>query len=158
MAGFVSKTLVYLAAALIPLQPLAVLSCGCDSHSQHGVDANACKEQAQVKSGCCGRADGCRCSSHSQTSSCCSKTHHAPAKSCCDTGGICTCGVDNSSPPVPQAPPQTRGYRVNDVNQPSAVVLFSPGDYSSSVGFLFTDWPSGASGIARCIVLCRFRL
>ena len=158
MTGFASRTLVCLAAVLIPLQPLAVLSCGCDSHGQHDVGANPCKEQAKVESGCCGRADGCRCSSHSQAGSCCTKTHRAPAKSCCGTGDTCSCRTDGSSPPIPQAPPQSRGYSVNDVAQPLAIALFSPADRQSAVDFVSTDRPSGASGFERCIVLCRFRL
>ncbi len=158
MTGFASKTLVYLAAALIPLQPLAVLSCGCGSHGQHGVDANTCQEQAKVETGCCGRGDGCRCSSHSQADSCCTKAHQAPAKSCCDTGGTCSCRADDSSEPVPQAPPQSRGYSANDVDQPLAIALFSPADRRSAGDFVSTDRPSGDSGFERCIVLCRFRL
>ena len=158
MLAFASKTLVYLAAALIPLQPLAVLSCGCDSQGQHGVDANTCKDQAKVKSGCCGRTNSCCCSSHARTSSCCSKTQQAPAKSCCGTECTCSCGEDKSPPPIPQAPPQSRGYSVNDVDQPLAIASFSPTDHPRYVDFLSSDRPSCASGIERCIVLCRFRL
>lgn len=158
MFSYIPKTLVYLAAALISLQPLAVLSCGCDSHGQHGADANTHKEQAKVESVCCGRGDDCRCSSHSRASSCCTKTLPAPPESCCDTGSICSCGADNSSPPAPLAPLPSRGYSVNDAIQPSAIALFSSADHPCSAGFLFIDRPSAASGLARCIVLCRFRL
>ena len=158
MTGFASKTLVYLAAALIPLQPLAVLSCGCGSHGQHGVDANTCQEQAKVETGCCGRGDGCRCSSHSPTGSCCTKTHRAPAKSCCNTEGTCSCRADDSSEPVPQVPPQSRGNSVHDVDRPLAIASFSSDDHPRREGFLATDRLSGDSGFERCIVLCRFRL
>jgi len=158
MTGFASRTLVYLAAALIPLQPVAVLSCGCDSHGQHAVEANTCEEQAKAESGCCGRTDGCRCSSHSQAGSCCTKTHPTSAKSCCDTGGTCSCRADDSSPPVPKSPLQSRGYSVNDVDQPLVIALFNHDEHSRYVGFLSTEEPSGASGLACCIALCRFRL
>lgn len=158
MVSFASKTLVYLAAALIPLQPLAVLSCDCDSHGQRGVDANMCEVQAKAESACRGRDDDCRCSSHSQASSCCTKTHPAAAKSCCETGGACSCGADDSSPPVPRIPPQSRGYSVNDGAQPLLIVLFRPDDDPPSVACLSTEGPSGAFGLASCIVLCRFRL
>lgn len=158
MASFASKTLVYLAAALIPLQPLAVSSCNCDSHGQHDVDANPCEQQAKLESGCCQRDDDCRCSRHSQANSCCTETHPAPAKSCCETGGACSCGADNSSPPVPPVPRQSRGYSVNDGAQPLVIALFSPEDDPRSVPCLSTDHPRGASGLAKCIVLCRFRL
>ncbi len=158
MTGIASKTLVYLAAVLLPLQPLAALSCGCDSHGQPGVDANPCKEQAKVESGCCGRADGCRCGSRSQTGSCCTKTQQAPAKSCCGTGHACSCRADDSSPPVPQVPAEGRNQSVNDVAQPLLSAFPSPGACQVPVNFVSTDRPSGASGFERCIVLCRFRL
>lgn len=158
MTEFASKLLVCLAAALIPLQPLSAVSCGCDSHGEQGVGDNTCHEQALAESGCCGRTDGGRLSSQSQAGSCCTKTHRAPTKSCCDTSGTCSCRVDDSSPPVPQAPSQSRGYCADDVAQPLAVAPFSPDDDSRYVGFRSTNWSSGASGLARCIVLCRFRL
>ena len=158
MTSFASKTLVYLATVLLPLQPLSAVACGCDSHGRHDVDANIRLEQAKAVTGCCGRAERCRCSSHSQTGSCCTKTREAPAKSCCGNGNTCSCRTDDSSPPVPQVPAQSRSQSVNDVAQPLLPASMSTGDPEAHACLVSADRPSGASGLARCIVLCRFRL
>ncbi len=158
MTSFASRTLVYLAAALLPLQPLSTMSCCCASHDRHSVDASLRQEQANAVTGCCGRADRCCCSSHSRAGSCCTKTQQAPAKSCCGTGNTCSCRTDDSSPPVPQVPAEGRSQSGNDVAQPLLLASISTGDPEVPTCLVSTDRPSGASGFERCIVLCRFRL
>lgn len=158
MTGFASKTLVFVAAALLPLQPLSVMSCGCGSHDQRAVDANLRQEQTDGESACGRRADCCCCSSHLQPRPCCAKRHRGPAKCCCGTGNQCSCESDHPSPPVPQVPPEGRSQSLSDLAEPLLAALVDPADLQVFTGLASRDWPSAASGIERCIMLSRFHL
>lgn len=152
---FASKKLVWLAAVLVPFQSFPSAACYCTmaSRTESGL------ETPPAPRDCCSQdTPGCCAGRLGERRPCRTKTHPAAAKSCCETGGACSCGADNSSPPVPRAPPRSRDYSVNDGTQLSLIALFRPDDDPGSVAFLSTEAPSGASGLARCIVLCRFRL
>ncbi len=152
---FASKKLVWLAAVLVPFQffPLAPCYCTMSSRTESGL------QTPPTPRDCCSQATlGCCAGRLAESRLCRTKTHGAPAKSGCETGGACSCGVDNSSPLVPRAPPPSRGYSVDDGAQPLLIAVFRPDDEPRSVACFSTNRPSGVCGLAGCIVLCRFRL
>ena len=154
MTRFASKMLVYLAAVMLPVQPLSVMSCGCDAHS----DANIGRQHIEGIASCCdAKAPGGR-SSHSPASPCCTKAHESPSQSCCCNEGACTCRCDHSPSPTPQVPSEGRSPSANESAQSLLSVLIDFGNGHLSVGLASIEQPNVASGIERCVMLCRFQL
>ena len=150
-----TKTLVWLAAVLVPLQSLPTAACCCATASQQDSDA----EQRQGSgSACCLSATSCCASTHAQSLSCCKTTHQAPAKCSCQTTGVCSCRPHNSPSPSPQAPPEGGRQVVHIASQPVAVVSLCLDDSRGSTSASHGAWSSACSGFERCIVLCRFTL
>ena len=150
-----TKTLVWLAAVLVPLQSLPAAACCCTSASQQESGA----EQRQGPSNpCCLTAGSCCDSTRAESHSCCKTTHQLPSKCSCTTTGVCSCQPHNSSSPDPQAPPEGGRQVVHIAAQPLAAVSLCVDDSRGLASTSYGAWLSACSGFERCIVLCRFTL
>lgn len=158
MTGLASKTLVWLAAALLPFEPLSALSCPCAAPSQPSTDVQLRCPTVGSDGDCCRRVKPC-CRGDNSLGCCCAKNRRAGATSCCGTGNGCNCrSNDSSSPPIPEVPLESRSGTAGDAAQPPLTVFLSCSDAQMPVGELCAASPDLASGLQCCILLCRFNL
>jgi hypothetical protein len=150
MSGLASRTLIWLAAALLPFQPLSVMSCRCDTNCQPSAGAKIPHGQNRVESGCC--------SSQRQSGSCCAKTQRPGAETCCGDGCMCSCSPNKVPPPVPQVPSETRSRSIGGLTQAEVGLSLGINEFHASQSAFSDTRPSGCSGAERCIGLCRFNL
>lgn len=140
MRSLASRTLVVLAAALVPLQPLSAAGCYCGTVSRHetGVEKQAGSDREKA---CC-----------------CKKALRVPGNTCCGSAVECSCSSDESSHSEPQNLPQRHSQTVQDLGQPADVLSLSRSEFQVAPSLPSADWRPFASGLERCIVLCRFNL
>ena len=156
---FPSKTLVWLAAMLMPLQALPAANCWCASESWERVDAETASGHHVQKICCCCRtAPPGAASTYDEDKSCCQRVGPSPKPSCGGHSHTCTCSCqeNNSSPAVPPAPTETRCRIVVDLLQlPTPICMSlekSQPRSADEVPAFYTSAPE------RCTILCRFLL
>ena len=153
----VSQLLVWMAAALIPVQSMAWDTCACASSAAHGVGAQrvstAGGHAGKLRACCRGRAS-CRC--------CCCKVLRGGGATAAVTGG-CSCGqltgVDVATLPAGTA--ATFKPLLADENVLSAVaapaISAQAGLFSTARDF-FIHAAALTIPLQRCETLCRFIL
>lgn len=149
-----SKVLVWLLAALVPLQALPHTSCGCEADATHSA-VHVVGEQAK----CC----GCCCQQPSRppeqtaaTHSCCQRADSDTKRTCCDCGANCQCEKGDSTPRPKQSPPEHRSQSTDLTSGPSIVFCLECGD--SETMQTEDGKVTSLSGADRCVLLCRFHL
>ena len=155
--GITARTLIWIAAIIVPAQGLAAASCGCNGGT------TCCK--ARQSQGCCCSAEKvregrCCCARREAESghSCCSKAKGSH-DSGCRCGINCQCGKAKQSQPATPTPPENNLAEkiVSDVATAVCVVA----DYQPPViprdneGVVQSDEFTAQD---RCISLCRFTL
>lgn len=151
--SFAWKTLVWLAAVLVPLQALPSFECCCASASRQQIDAENDLQRPGSDRGCC-------CCSHStpdRRAATRSEARPGAARPCCcGNSTVCTCAENDSSPLPSQAPPESRVQSDDQVAQPLVDIGLAfdrprqrPSDECPAVA---------TSAAERCVLLCSFRL
>ncbi len=152
---FASKTLVWLAAVVVPLQFYPSASCCCAMASRPGGGA----ETPLVLRDCCLQgARSCCAGTRGESRPCCSKTLRASTNCHGRTTGVCSCQPHHSPSPGQQARPEGRGQTVEMLAQRPADVSSRLDEFKVSPSSSVAVWPTVASGFERCIILCRFML
>lgn len=174
----VARTLVWLAAATLPLQGLPVTSCSCTS-------VTACSVTAEQSHGCCcsGKnpancpctgAKVCRCGKASPCQrqdhrNCCTRGArcHCCLGECCSParGGPCPCGANcqcgkNNGPTAPAVPPVEHSSPERIVAATAAAVTFVTVQQASTTR-QHSETRAGTdalSALDRCVTLCRFTI
>lgn len=150
-----AKVLIWLAAALLPVQPLPALCC-CTNTDLRFTEAVAAAQRPVEVNGCCGRR-ACACCAGTPTDdpSCCRPAPRLPGQTC---HGYCACSCEgNTSPPRatelrPTERPETEG------SQPRLpLAVSSPVDpRNASTGLPADDGMLAfLSAPDRCVLLCR---
>ncbi|NQT13187.1 MAG: hypothetical protein HQ582_10590 [Planctomycetes bacterium] len=148
--AFAWKTLVWLAAVLVPLQALPSFECCCAAVSRQQIDAENQQGRPSSEQACCCGArsapDG-RAPTHSQA---------RPRPCCRGDSTDCTCAEDDSAPLPSQAPPESRLPSDDPLAQPLVDIglAFDPPPQRPSDERLIVV----TSAPERCILLCSFRL
>jgi hypothetical protein len=157
MTGLASKALVWLAAALLPFEPLSAVSCCCAAPGQPPTAVELRRPPVGLEGGCCRRVKSCCPDGHS-LGCCCAKSRSAATTSCCRGGNKCTCRSDDSSPPIPEVPPESASRPADDAAHPPLAVFLSPDQSQMPLGDLSVASPGGPSGSQCCVLFCRFNL
>jgi hypothetical protein len=150
-----TKTLVWLAAILLPLQSFPTAACRCAIANQQMGDS---QQRRTPGSSCCVVAGNCRASRGAEDSSCCNTMPEARCNCSCRTTGVCSCRPHNSSPPDPQAPPEDGRQAVQAATQPPAGVSLCVDGSGRPTARSCGARSIACSGFERCITLCRFLL
>ena len=158
MRNLAAKSLVWLAAVLVPLQPLSAASCCCAAPGQLGSDAEKHRGPIDNVARCCRSAQSCRGNADTQIHSCCKATPRESAHADCKCADTCSCQANDTAPPEQQAPAQGRSRVYDQLTQPLSTVSFGLGDLLRSPSLFSSGRPVTASGFERCITLCRFNL
>ena len=155
----VAKTLVWLAAILMPLQVLPSAKCWCAGERRERIDSGAAPRHHVQKTCCCYRTVPVQAAyTRGEDESCCPKANSSPESSCCGGSLTCTCFCqeNDSSPAVPPAPTETRCRSVVDLLQLPAPVCLSLEKSQPRSAQQRPAFHTSAS--ERCISLCRFLL
>ncbi len=159
MGSFTRKALIWLVAGLLPLQPLAAVSCCCSADDQEGSDWCAESRPDDGKTCCCRSAPRCRAGTHAEADSCCNKTGRTSTEPGCGCTGGCSCESHDDSPPQQQAPMESRDRGAEQFVQPfAAATSFTVDELPAPRPGFSSHGPITSSGSQRCIVLCRFQL
>lgn len=156
MRSFATKTLVWLAALFVPLQPLSLGMCCCAS--RQGNDAEARLAAVQDKACCCRSTPSDSSGTQTESPARFTDTPGEEVESCCTNQVCCCCKPDNSSPPDQQAPTGSPRRIVDELVQLLAPVSLGPSEIQLSAPVVSADQPVVDSGIERCIAHCRFNL
>lgn len=162
MLDAAKKMLIWAAAVAIPLQGMPAQSCGCSDRSET-VGADTCAHGAHEHGHSC-------CSTHGGEHSCCSTEHRQSGTCCCCCvkghcdHQHCTCGINCPCRHGMQTPPATPPVEQRSLDK----VLCSGLAYNSAAVSLPSAKPQqlsvtlssfdAATGMDRCISLCRFML
>jgi hypothetical protein len=148
---YISKTLLLLAAVLVPLQQSFAANCCCRQGS-----GSAMRRANEPGMSCCSQKTSSCCSSDAvTTASCCTPQQDTEANHChCPAG---SCGQDD---PTAAEPPATS--EVPDGNELVQMTLASPAARESKLSLttkLLTATATKSLGSTdRCVLLCRFTL
>lgn len=155
-ARITSRVLVWLLAAVLPLQGLAGNSCHCVTEAKSAVDAH----------GVSGERPKCRCSSQQKTvepsessapaHSCCRPADSDPTQPCCCCDSACLCKQSDSPPEPKQFPPENRNRPGDQAAGP--LVIFRPECGAPETVRLEKRETVSVSALDRCVFLCRFHL
>ena len=158
LRGTTSKTLVWLAALLMPMQPVSAAGCCCATPDQQDDDRADSQVSARAASSCCQVAHCCCAGKQAARTSCCQKRHGAVDHSWCQCGHACCCQHGEPSPAPPQAPPSSKVRTGDELGQPLAAVSCNHGEVHLGPSPQPTEEPSLGSAAKRCVMLCRFLL
>ncbi len=150
-----SNVLIWLLAALVPLQGIPNASCCCAAQAKVTADAD---ETPARRVGRCSCRQQCVLVAEpsAATHSCCQRPDSDVERTGCDCGTDCQCKKGESSPRPKQIPLEHR-TQTDDLATGSLVVFyFECGDLES----MATAGRTGTSlaGVDRCVFLCRFQL
>ncbi len=175
-----ARTLVWLAAMVIPVQGFPSVACGCTRDTtaiEESVSSQACcnatSQTTSSRCPCtganicrCGEDSSCKrqdrtcCSARTALHSCCSGSGCACcAEGTCSCGANCQCG-NNNAPTNPVAPPVENNSNERIVADSTAL---------ASLATIYQPCPTrhqldvsagtdASSSLDRCITLCRFTI
>ena len=150
-----SKALIWLLAALLPLQGLHIASCCCAAQVKvTAADAGASKHHATCC--CCRERVSLPADPQPATHSCCRRADSHVKQTCCRCSAGCQCKKNDSSPRPKQIPPEHR-TQINDLTTgPLVIFCLESGDPQTME---MEDLKvTSLSGADRCVLLCRFHL
>jgi len=157
--AFAGKTLVWLAAVLVPLQGFPAVECCCARADRQRADAENPPDRLGSRPGCCcgpstpqRRADT-RCEARPG----CENAHgKASRPCCCGCSSICACSGHQSSPLPSQGAPESRRPSDDPLALPPVLADFTfdrPRQPASDERLTVVS-----SASERCILLCRLHL
>ena len=150
-----SKILVWLLAALMPLQAIPNAACGCSARAKVTADAGETASQSTGRCSCSQQASP-PSESPASTHSCCRRAASDVKRKYCDCGTGCQCKKDDSSPRPKQVPPAQRTPSIDLATGPLVIFYLERSD--SEMMETEGRQVASLSGADRCILLCRFHL
>ncbi len=150
----ISKTLVCLLTALVPLQGFPSTACGCAAPAKPAADSHWASDQSPT---CCCRRQASRgVEPPTALHSCCRPAAPDVKRTCCSCSVGCQCKKGDSSPRPKQLPLENRGRCCDQAAVPLVIFCLECGDPQTmeSEGRKAVS----LSAADRCVLLCRFLL
>ena len=167
-----ARVLIWMAAAMLPIQMLPAAPCGCAytaCKSQKDTTGQSCCCSAQVvREGCCSwpkAPRACCCCSGQQYDGGQACSHRDPnqVKPDCTCGANCPCGptchCGETESPTPSLPPARTDTSNDSTHNVVSIVQFNVSMTSCTRRFALAESTPDATGsLGRCASLCRFVL
>ena len=161
LAHITTRGLIWLTAALLPIQSLPAAACGCTSKSASGSGCEKVEASKSTGTGSCCRRQRqrscCDAKATQQSSSCCSAKQNTASNNC-ECGISCSCSKSEESKPATplsqnRTSDQITGESVLATSFATAIIPLATQPHESatcSIGSL--------GSLDRCVSLCRFTL